>query len=119
MKTTKTKGPLPAMKIVKGDTVKVISGDSKGTVSRVLKVFPKKHRLIVEKVNMIKRHTKPTQRLPQGGIVEREGPIHVSNVMVIDPKGSVPTRIGSKTLAGGKRARVARRSGEIIRKPEE
>jgi large subunit ribosomal protein L24 len=107
------------VKIVKGDMVKVISGDSKGTVSKVLKVFPEKNRLIVEQVNIVKRHTKPTQRLPQGGIVEREATIHVSNVMIIDPKGGAPTRIGSKVLADGKRARMARRSGEIIRRPEE
>ncbi len=107
------------MKIHKGDTVKVIAGVHKGQVGKVLKTYPDKGRLIVEKVNIIKRHTKPTQQLPQGGIVEREAAISASNVMVLDPKTDEPTRIGTKVLANGKRARVAKKSGEMLARSDD
>ena len=101
------------MKIRKFDQVQVISGEDAGKKGKVLKVFPKSERVIVEGVNFIKRHTRarPGQ---QAGIIEREAPIHVSNVMILDPAGNEPTRIGHQVLSDGKRQRVARRSGEVI-----
>ncbi len=106
------------MKVVKGDTVKVIAGADRGKVGKVLKTYPDKRRVIVEKVNLIKRHTRPTQRIPRGGVIEREAPIHVSNVMVVDPKSGELTRVGKKILADGSRERIAKKSGEILAKQE-
>jgi large subunit ribosomal protein L24 len=100
----------------KGDTVMVVAGKERGKRGKVLRVIPEKSRVIVEKVNMIKRHQRPTQKLRQGGIIEREGPIHLSNVMLVDPRGDRPTRVGVRMLADGKKVRVARKSGEIIDK---
>jgi large subunit ribosomal protein L24 len=101
------------MKIRRFDQVMVISGDDKGKKGRVLVVFPDKQRVIVEGVNFIKRHTRArTGR--QAGIVEREAPIHVSNVMLLDPADGRPSRVGHHVLQGGKRQRVARRSGEAV-----
>ncbi|MDZ7266119.1 MAG: 50S ribosomal protein L24 [candidate division KSB1 bacterium] len=107
------------MRIRKNDLVMVISGDHRGRQGRVLKVFPEKQRVIVEGINLIKRHTRPSQRNQQGGIIEKEAPIHVSNVMLIDPKLGVPTRIGIQTINHSSknsrnRVRVAKKSGEII-----
>jgi len=102
------------MKVVKNDIVLVISGNYKGKRGKVLKVFPKKHRVIVEGVNFVKRHTKPTQKNPQGGIVEKEAPIHVSNLMVICPKCDTPTRLGRKILEDGKKVRVCMNCGEML-----
>jgi len=102
------------MHIHKGDTVQVISGNDKGRRGRVLRVLGSSDRLIVEGVRMMKRHTRPTQRDPQGGIVEREAPIAVSNVMVVCPKSDAPTRIRVRRLEDGRRVRVAARSGEMI-----
>ena len=102
------------MKIRRDDTVLVISGNDKGKRGRVLRVIPEQDRLIVEGIRMMKKHTKPTQRDPQGGIVEREAPIHVSTVMVIDPHNDEPTRVGKKRLDDGRNVRVAARSGEMI-----
>lgn len=102
------------MNIRRDDTVLVISGNDKGRRGRVLRVIPENDRVIVEGVRMMKKHTKPTQRDPQGGIVEREAPIHVSNLMVIDPRSDEPTRVGKKRLDDGRNVRVAVRSGEMI-----
>ena len=102
------------MDIRKGDTVQVISGNDKGRRSTVLNVFKDRGRVIVEGVNMRKHHTRPTSRDPQGGIIEREGPIHISNIMVVCPKTDQPTRIGHKQLDNGKHVRVSARSGEMI-----
>ena len=95
------------MKIRKGDTVKVIAGSykDKGKVGKVLKVFPKENKVIVEGINIIKRHTKPSQKLPQGGIIEKEAPIHVSNVMYYSTKFNVTSRIGFKYLDDGTKVR--------------
>ena len=95
------------MKIRKGDTVKVIAGSykDKGKVGKVLKVFPKENKVIVEGINIIKRHTKPSQKLPQGGIIEKEAPIHVSNVMYFSTKFNVTSRIGFKYLDDGTKVR--------------
>ena len=102
------------MKVVKNDNVLVISGNYKGKKGKVLKVFPKTNRIIVEGVNFIKRHTRPTQKNQQGGIVEKEAPISVSNVMVVCPKCDTPSRLGKQVLEDGKRIRVCRSCGEMI-----
>lgn len=107
------------MKIKKNDTVIVIAGNYKGKIGKVLKVFPDKNRIIVEGVNIRKRHTKPNQKNPQGGIIEKEAPIHVSNVMILDPKTNKPTRIGSKIIIDEKtgkkkRVRISKVSGEML-----
>jgi large subunit ribosomal protein L24 len=103
------------MRIVKNDTVKILSGKYSGKTGKVLKVFPDQDRLIVEGVNIIKKHTKPSQKNQQGGIVEKESSIHVSNVMVIDPKTNEPTRVGFKFLEDGTKVRISKKSGEMLR----
>lgn len=107
------------MKIRKNDIVMVISGNDRGKTGKVLKVFPQKNRVIVEGINLRKKHTKPNQKNPQGGIQEKEAAIHVSNVMILDPKTNEPTRLGSRIIldekTGKKKiARVAKASGEMI-----
>lgn len=104
-------------KIRKKDTVVVIAGKDKGARGRVLRVTPQSDRILIEGVNMIKRHTKPNpQRKIQGGVVERESPVHISNVQMLDPETDKPTRVGTKVLADGRRVRVARRSGAVLDK---
>ncbi len=98
----------------KGDTVMVVAGKERGKKGKVLRVIPEKGRVVVERLNLIKKHQKPTQKIRQGGIIEREGSIHLSNVMLIDPGSDKPTRVGMKTLSDGKKVRVARRSGEML-----
>src|SRR3989304_3177297 len=103
----------------KNDQVIVISGNSKGKQGKVLKVFPENGRVIIEGVNMRKRHSRPTQKNPQGGIVQKEMPIHASNVMVIDPKSGEPTRVGHahvRDASSGKKKtmRVSRKTGEMF-----
>ena len=102
------------MRIRKNDMVRVISGNDKGKEGKILKVFPGSNRVIVEKVNMLKRHTRASKDVPQGGIIEKEGPINASNVMLICPNTSKPTRIGKDVLADGSRARVSKRRGEML-----
>ena len=99
--------------IRKGDNVVVISGSDKGKKGSVLKVFPKENRALVQGVNMVKRHQRPTQR-QQGGIVNKESAIHLSNLAHIDPKSGNATRIGIKTLNDGRKVRFAKKSGEVI-----
>ncbi|MED3661721.1 50S ribosomal protein L24 [Ureibacillus sp. FSL K6-8385] len=101
------------MHVKKGDKVKVITGKDKGKVGVVLAAFPKKERVIVEGVNIVKKHVKPNQSNPQGGIVSQEAPIHVSNVMLIDPKTGEPTRVGYR-FENGKKVRYAKKSGAVI-----
>ncbi|WP_088006760.1 50S ribosomal protein L24 [Indiicoccus explosivorum] len=103
------------MHVKKGDKVMVISGKDKGKTGEVLTAYPKNDRVIVEGVNIIKKHTKPNQANPQGGIVNREAAIHVSNVMVVDPKSGEPTRVGYK-IEDGKKVRVAKKSGTVLDK---
>ncbi len=103
------------MNIRKGDTVLVISGKYKGAKGKVLRAMPSENRVIVERVNLHKRHQKPTQDLPQGGIIEREGPIHRSAVMLLCPKCSRPVRVGFK-VSDDKKVRVCRKCGEAIDK---
>jgi large subunit ribosomal protein L24 len=100
------------MKIRKGDNVVVITGRDKGKSGNVLRVFPTENRVLVQGINLAKRHTKPRSG-QQGGIVEKENPIHASNVALADPKDNKPTRVGFKTV-DGRKVRIARRSGEII-----
>ncbi|MCH7520138.1 MAG: 50S ribosomal protein L24 [Candidatus Marinimicrobia bacterium] len=100
------------MKIKKGDTVQVLSGNARGKKGKVLTVYPDQNRAIVEGVNFMKRHTRPSQKYPQGGVIEREAPIHISNLMmVVDGK---PTRIGYQRLEGGKKVRYGKKTGETI-----
>ncbi len=101
--------------IKKGDMVQVIAGDSKGQQGKVLKVEVSKSRAIVEGVNICKKATKPNAQNPQGGIVEKEAPIHVSNLQVLDPKSGKPTKVGRKANANGKLVRYAKKSGEEIK----
>ncbi len=107
------------MKIHKDDTVLVISGNYKGKTGKVLKVYPQENRVIVEGVNIRKRHSKPSQANPQGGIIEKESTINVSNVMVVDPKSGEATRVGKKIIiddkTGKKKSvRVSKVSGEML-----
>lgn len=103
------------MKIKTGDTVKVISGHYKGTVSEVVAVNPKTNNVIVEGVNMIKKTLKPSQQNPEGGIVEREAPIDASNVMLYDKKAKAASRVGVKTNEKGEKVRYFKKSGEEIK----
>jgi len=102
------------MHIRKNDKVRVIAGNDRGKVGQVLKVFPESHTIIVEKVNLIKRHMKRSQQMPQGGILEKEGPIHVSNVQFICPKCGEATRTGRIILSDGSRARSCKSCGEML-----
>nr|WP_263314987.1 50S ribosomal protein L24 [Mammaliicoccus sp. Marseille-Q6498] len=102
------------MHVRKGDNVIVISGKDKGKTGKVLEALPKKDRVVVEGVNIIKKHQKPTQINPEGGILETEGTIHVSNVQLLDPKTNKPTRVGYKVV-DGKKVRIAKKSGEEIK----
>ncbi len=106
------------IKLKKNDKVKVLSGNHKGKEGKILKIFRNKNRVIVEGVNIIKRHTRPSQKSPQGGITQKEASINISNVMLIDPKSSELTRLGIKVITDDhgnkKRMRYAKKSGEII-----
>ena len=102
--------------IKKGDTVCVIAGDNKGQQGKVLKVEVSKQRAIVEGVNLVKKATKPNAKNPQGGIVEQEAPIHISNLQVLDPQSGKPSRVGRRANAEGKLVRFAKKSGEEIKK---
>ena len=100
--------------IRKGDSVVVITGRDKGKKGSVLKVFPDENRALVQGVNLVKRHQKATGIGNPGGINEKEAPIHLSNLSMIDPKSGKPTRVGFKVLEDGKKVRVARSSGEVL-----
>lgn len=104
-------------RLVKGDTVLVVSGNDRGKTGEVLAIFPDKDRVLVEGVNFIKRHTRPSQQNPQGGIVEREAPIHVSNAMLYCGKCGRGTRIRHRTLSDDSKVRVCAHCGEVIEKP--
>ena len=101
-------------RIKKGDTVYVNAGNDKGKTGKVLSVDPAKDRAIVEGVNMVSKHTKPNAKQPQGGIIKKEAPIHISNLNLIDPKSGKPTRVGFK-VDGDKKVRIAKKSGEEIK----
>ena len=100
------------MKIKKGDTIQVITGNDTGKSGRVIKVYPDANRIIVEGVNRVKKHTRPTQDNPQGGIIEKEATIHISNVMLV--AGGKPTRVSFKFLEDGRKVKFAKATGEII-----
>lgn len=105
---------MPKMKIKKGDQVVILSGDDKGKNGEVLKAMPTESKVVVQGVNLVKRHTKPSQTTP-GGIVTKEAPIHISNVALVDAKSGKATKVGYKEI-DGKKVRVARKSGEVIDK---
>jgi large subunit ribosomal protein L24 len=103
------------LKIRKGDLVKVIAGDSKGSQGKIVEVILAKNRAIVEGANMVSKHTKPNAANPNGGIVKQEAAIHISNLALVDPKTGVATRVGRKLNNAGKLVRVAKKSGEEIK----
>jgi large subunit ribosomal protein L24 len=108
---------MPKARVRKGDQVEVISGKDRGKRGRVLQVMPKTRRVLVEGVQMAKRHTKPNpQKNVKGGIVERESSIHLSNVMLVDPDTDAPSRLGARFLEDGTKVRVARKSGAVLDK---
>jgi large subunit ribosomal protein L24 len=101
--------------IKKGDTVIVITGESKGQKGRILEIDKAKNRALVEGINMVSKHTKPNAKAPQGGIVKKEAPIHLSNLMLVDPASGKPTRIGRKLNDKNKLVRYSKKSGEEIK----
>jgi large subunit ribosomal protein L24 len=101
-------------RIKKGDMVAVIAGKDKGKRGKTLKVFPARDKVIVEKINLIKRHTKRKSQGEQGGIIEKEAPLHLSNIMFFCGKCNRPTRIGKKILSDGRRVRICRKCGEVV-----
>jgi large subunit ribosomal protein L24 len=101
--------------IKKGDTVSVITGESKGQKGRVLEIDRKKGRALVEGINMVSKHTKPNAKAPQGGIVKKEAPIHLSNLMLVDPTSGNPTRVGRRLNENKKLVRYSKKSGEEIK----
>jgi large subunit ribosomal protein L24 len=103
-----------AAKVKKGDKVVVLAGRDKGRQGEVLKVLPSENRVVVQGVAVAKRHTKPSARQPEGGIVNKEAAIDLSNVAHIDPQDGKPTRVGFKFLEDGRKVRFAKRSGEVI-----
>lgn len=113
---TKQMQKKPKMHVKKGDEVIVIAGKDKGKKGKILSSFPTKQRVLIEGVNMVKKHARASQQNPQGGILNQEAPIHVSNVLLADPKTGKPTRVGKKILSDGKKVRVAKKSGEVIDK---
>ena len=100
------------MKIKKDDTVQVTTGNDAGKTGRVIKVYLDKDRVVVEGVNIVKKHARPTQDNPQGGIIEKESSIHISNIMLV--VGGKPTRVGFKSLENGKKVKFAKSTGEVI-----
>lgn len=103
-----------SLRIKKGDMVQIVSGDSKGQTGKVLRVDPQKKRILVENRNLVKRHTKPNKRNQQGGILDKEGVIHISNVMLLCEKTAKPTRIGIRMLENGNRVRFSKKSKEQV-----
>ena len=101
--------------IKKNDTVVVLAGEDKGKTGKVLKVLVEKNRALVEGVNMVSKSTKPSAKIPQGGIVKQEAPIHISNLSLVDPKSGKATRVGIKVTEDGKKVRIAKKSGEEIK----
>lgn len=100
---------MPKLKLKKGDQVKILAGKDRGKKGKVLKIFPRKEQLIIEGKNLIKKHTRPTQKSPQGGIREREGPLHISNVQLICPNCNQPTRVAKGVTSSGSSVRVCKK----------
>jgi large subunit ribosomal protein L24 len=109
------KNKQPKLHIRRGDTVKVLAGDDKGKEGKVLEVDLTKRRALVEGVNIITKHTKPSAGKPEGGIVKVEAPVHISNLMLIDPASGKPTRVGRKLNDKGKLQRYSKKTGEFIK----
>lgn len=109
------KNLIPKLNIRKGDIVKVIAGESKGQQGKVLEIIVKDRRAIVERVNLVSKHAKPNAKNTQGGIVKQEASIHISNLMLVDPKTGNTTRVGRKKDEDGKLVRYAKKSGEVIK----
>lgn len=101
------------LKIKTGDTVKVIAGDYKGNQGKVLRVYREKNKALVEGINMVSKHEKPSAKNPQGGITKKEAPIHISNLSLIDPKSGGATRVGYE-VRDGKKVRISKKSNEVI-----
>jgi large subunit ribosomal protein L24 len=102
------------LRIRRDDTVMVISGKEKGKTGKVIKVFPKDGRAVVETINVIKKAVRKSDAYPQGGFVEMEKPIHLSKLMIVDKKTNKPTRLGAKVLKDGNKVRISKESGEVI-----
>ena len=109
---------LPKCVVRKGDTVVIIAGKDRGKSGKVLSVFQRARKVTIEKINVIKRHTKPNQQNRQGGILEREAPIHLSNVMIYCATCQKPVRVGSKMMTDGSRVRVCKKCQQLIESPE-
>ncbi len=103
-------------KIRKGDLVRVMTGKEKGKEGKVLQILPEKQTVVIEKLNIVKKHTRPSQKNPKGGILEREGRIHLSNVMILCGNCNKPTRTGVKLLPDGKKLRMCKSCGEVLDK---
>ena len=101
------------LKIKSGDIVRVIAGDHKGSEGKVLRVLREKNKAVVEGVNMVSKHTKPSAKNPQGGIVKKEAPIHISNIALIDPKSKSATKVGIK-VEGDKKVRFSKKSNQVL-----
>ena len=101
------------LKIKSGDIVRVIAGDHKGAEGKVLRVYREKNKAIVEGVNMVSKHTKPSAKNPQGGIVKKEAPIHISNIALVDPKSKKATKVGTK-VEGDKKVRFSKKSNQVL-----
>ena len=109
------KNKQPKLHVKKGDTVKVIAGDDKGKSGKVLELFLDRNRAIVEGINIVTKHQKPSAGKPEGGIKKTEATIHISNLMLIDPASGKPTRVGRKLNEKGKLQRYAKKTGELIK----
>ena len=103
-----------ARHIVKGDMVKVIAGDDRGKTGEVMAVYPSRDKVLVQGVNRVYRHLRPSRKHPQGGRIQKEMPVHISNVLPVDPKTDHPTRVGVRINADGSKERIARKSGESL-----
>ncbi len=102
------------MKLKKNDSVKVIAGKDKGKNGKIFRVYPKTQRVLVEGINLVSKNQRPTQENPKGGIIHKESPIHVSNLMLIDPSTSKPTRVGYSFLSDGSKKRISKKSQELL-----
>ncbi|MCL6476844.1 MAG: 50S ribosomal protein L24 [Peptococcaceae bacterium] len=105
---------MPKIHVRKGDTVLVTTGKDKGKKGKIISVDPEKSRIIIEGINIVKRHTRPTRKMPQGGIMEKPAPVHSSNVMLFCTKCNSPTRIKKKFLEDGKKVRICKECGELL-----
>jgi len=102
------------IKIRKNDTIKVIAGKERGKTGKIIRIFPARNKALVEKLNLVKRHTKPTAKAPQGGVIEKEAPIDLSNLILFCERCNKPTRPKRKQLEDGKKVRICRKCGEMI-----